>query len=523
MINENKRAVKTVSLIIFATGFSKILGLLRDIYIAALYGKGMENSALTVALDIPSTFFEILFGAAILGVFIPVYNSFDKSENGDENLEKEKFANIFLNFVILATGFLALLGIIFAPQIVNIAVDYEPETKELTVNLLRILFPAAVFTGSVFTLTGILQSKGEFLAPALVSAFSNIGIILYLTFFNNSLGIYGLAAAYLFAWLIQLLTLIVPLIKKKYKYKLVLDLKNPAFIRALKTALPIIAGSWLIPVSKMIINRFASHGEDYDSVVAAFGKSWSLFLIITGVLTYGICNYIFPTLAQNARNDREFAKIVRSGLSASAFVIVPVACIAFVLKNEAFAVLYMRGKFTPDLTRMAAELFAALAPAMLMFSAIEILNRVFYSKNLVKFPMIASLSGIAVNLGLCWLFISVLKLEPVYISLSVLLCQSAAAVILIVALKMKIKDIFDKKFLANIVKIALSSGILLIIITILYDIIIKNDAYTVGIYKNILVAVVIVIVGAIVYIVSNLLLKTDESGIFIKMIKKDKK
>ena len=514
----NKKAVKTVSLIISATFFSKILGLVRDIYIAALYGDSMENAALTVALDVPSTFFEILFGAAIIGVFIPVYNSFDKTENK----EKDDFANIFLNFVILATGLIALSGIIFAPQIVNFVVDgYDAETKALTVDLLRILFPAAVFTGSVFTLTGVLQSKGEFLAPALVSAFSNIAVIMYLTFFNTRLGIYGLGAAYLISWLIQLLTLVAPLIKKRYKYKLITDFKNPAFIRAVKTALPVLAGSWLIPLSKMIINRFASLFENYGSVVAALGKAWSLFLIITGILIYGICNYIFPKLAQNAKNNQEFVLIVRNGLSASLFVIAPVACLAYVLKGEAFAVLYMRGKFTPELTRLAAEMFAALAPAMITFSVIEILNRVFYAKNLVRFPMFASVAGISVNFIMCWIFISVLNLPPVYITLAVLICQSVTAGILIIALKINIKEVFDKKFLANIAKIVLSSGILLIIIKILYYII-KNNAFESGILKNILVAAFIAVIGACSYIAVNLIFKTDEAKTFIKMLRKNR-
>ena len=520
--DENKKAVKTVSLIIIFTFFSKGLGLIRDMIMTPIYGGSAENSAITVALDVPLNFFDILFGAAILGVFIPVYNAFN-NKNEKEQKEAEEFANIFLNFAILATGLLVLLGIIFSKQIVNVvASGYDEPTKELTAYLLRIMLPIIVFTGAVYTVTGILQSKGEFLAPALVSSFSNIGVIIYLLFLNNYFGVYGFACAYLISWIIQLLTLVVPLIRKKYKYKFKINFKNPAFIKSLKTALPILAGSWLIPMSKQIANRFASVCEDYNSVIAAFSKSWGLFLIITGILTYGICNYIFPTLAQNANDNSEFAKIVKTGLSASCFIIAPVACLAYVLRGEAVALLYMRGNFTPDLARFAAKMFAMLAPCMIMFSAIEILNRVFYSKGLVKFPMIASLAGIAVNFILSWIFISKLNLEPIYITLAVFICQSVTAVILIFSLKIKIKEIFDKKFLANIAKPVLSSGILLIIIKIIYYII-KNNAFESGLIKNILVAGIIVIAGACSYIGINLIFKTDEAQTFVKMLKREKR
>ena len=519
----NKKAVKTVSLIIILTAFSKILGLLRTTLMAYFYGGSAEYAAFTVASRIPVDFFDMFFGAAILGVFIPVYNSFDS--DSDKLKEKDDFTNIFLNFVILATGFIAFLGIVFSRQIINLtAPGYDEVKARLAANLLMILFPMIIFTGAVYTLTGILQSKGEFFAPALVSAISNAGVIAYFIFLNERFNIYGLGWAYLISWVIQLLTLIVPLTRKKYKYKykFILKLKNPAFIKSIKMSLPIMAGSWLVPVGMLIGLHFLSFSEQSDFYTSAFDYSTKVFLLATGILTHGICNYIFPKLAQKANDISEFEKIVKTGMSTACFVILPVACLLYVLRGEAIAVLFMRGETTPELAASAARMFAALAPAMIMFSIIEILNRVFYSKNFVKFPMIASLAGIAVNFILCWVFISKLRLDPVYITFSVLICQSVTAIILIIALKIKIKEIFDKKFMANIAKTVLSSGIMLIIIKILYYII-KNNAFDSGFIKNILVAGITAIAGLCVYILINLILKTNEAKIFVKMLKKEKK
>ena len=517
MNNENKKAVKTVSLIIVLTFFSKALGLVRDMLMANFYGGSAENAAFATASRIPRDIFDIFLGAALLGVFIPVYNSFNEIEKE----KRDEFANIFLNIVILATGLLAIAGMFFSKQIINfITPDYDEATALLAASLLRILFPMIIFTGAVYTLTGILQSKGEFFAPALVSAVSNSGIIIYFLFLNKYFEIYGLGWAYLIAWIIQLITLVVPLTRKKYrhKYKFIINLKNPAFIKSIKMALPIMAGAWLVPVGMLIGQHFLSFSVFY---VSAFDYSTKIFLLVTGILTYGICNYIFPKLAQKANDAEEFAKIVKLGLSASCFIIVPVACLAYVLRGEAVAVLFMRGEFTAELAGSTSQMFVFLAPSMLMFSVIEILNRVFYAKNLVKFPMIAALSGIAVNFISCWIFMSKLNLEPVYITLAVLICQSVTAAILIISLKIKIKEIFDGKFLTNIAKIVLSSGILLIIIKILYYII-KNNAFESGIFKNILVAVGIVIVGACVYFAANVIFKTDEAKMFVKMLKKNK-
>ena len=521
--NRNKKAVKTVSMIIFATAFSKGLGLVRDMIMGNFYGGSAEYAAFATASRIPRDIFDIFLGAAILGVFIPVYNSFNSNDINREK-EKEEFANIFLNFVILATGLLALLGMVFSRQIINLITGYDETTAKLAADLLRILFPMIVAAGAVYSLTGILQSKGEFLAPALVSAVSNSGVIIYFLFFNKYFKINGLAVAYLIAWIIQLLTLVIPLIRKNYKYKFIINLKNPAFIKSIKMSLPIMAGAWLVPFGMLIGQYFLSSLSRGEFYVSAFDYSTKIFLLITGILTYGICNYIFPTLAQNSEDNTEFVKIIKTGLSSACFIIIPVACLTYVLKGETVAVLFMRGEFSPELAKFTAEMFSVLAPSMLMFSVIEILNRAFYAKKLVKFPMIAALSGIAVNFGVCWFFISALKLAPVYITFAILICQSATAVILVIALKINIKEIFDKRFLANIGKIVLSSGILLIIIKILYYII-NNNAFELGFshfIKNITVAVIIVIVGICSYAGVNLIFGTDEAKAAVKMLKKDK-
>ena len=519
-MKENNKAVKTVSLIFFATAFSKIAGLIRRIVMAYLYGGSMENSAITIALEIPLGFFDIFFGAAILGVFIPVYNSFAKDTNATD--KSEEFANVFLSFVILATGLLVLVGMIFAPQIVDVmATGYSEETKRLTVNLLRIMLPMIVFTGFVFTLTGVLHSKGEFLAPALVSAFSNLCVIGYFIFLDGYFGIYGLAIAYLVSWSIQLLTLIIPLYKKRFKYNFKIDFKNQAFLRALKTALPILAGAWLIPMSRLIAYRFSSlfEIEDYNLVIAAFDVSWTVFFIVTGVLAYSVCNYIFPKLAQNVNDEHEFVNILKNGISGLIFVIAPVAVLAFVLRDEAIAVLFMRGEFTPDIAQVASQMFMFLAPAMLTFSMIELLNRVFYSKNLVKFPMLAAISAIAVNFVLCYIFVEVMGFAPAFITLANLICQSVALFILASALKLNIRGVLNKKLILNIAKIVLSSGFSLIITITLYSII-GNNAFESGILGNILIAVIILIAGAAAYLCANFVLRTNESRFILKMLKR---
>lgn len=85
---------------------------------------------------------------------------------------------------------------------------------------MRIMFPMIIFTGTAYTLTGVMQSRGEYLLPAMISALYNAAVIIYFLFFDGLLGenrIYGLAVAYLVGWFLQLLTLLIPLLKRGFQ------------------------------------------------------------------------------------------------------------------------------------------------------------------------------------------------------------------------------------------------------------------------------------------------------------------
>lgn len=159
MSETNTKPIRTVAFMMAATVLSKILGLIREMMLAAAYGAGNSVAeAFSGALSVPSTFFDLLFSAAILGCFIPVYNSF--KENGKE---ADEFACIFFNAISLFTGLLALFGILFAEPVIKL-VTPGLEDPALAVTLVRILFPMIIFTGMAYTLVGIMQSKGALLS-----------------------------------------------------------------------------------------------------------------------------------------------------------------------------------------------------------------------------------------------------------------------------------------------------------------------------------------------------------------------
>lgn len=159
--------IKTFSTVFLITLASKILGLLRDIVFANFYGTGYEASAFFTALKIPTQIVDLILSSAIVSTFVPVFNEVLKKDGKEKaNL----FANNFINIVTLIATIISIVGMIFAPQIVNmLAGGFDLKTYELTVELITITFPMIIFTAVAFSFVGVLQSYGEFNIPAMIS------------------------------------------------------------------------------------------------------------------------------------------------------------------------------------------------------------------------------------------------------------------------------------------------------------------------------------------------------------------
>ncbi len=500
-------AVKTIGLMMGATVIAKLLGMLRGVLQAGAYGTSPEANAFTAASKLPLAFFDMLLAAAVLGCFIPVYNSF-KDSGERKNAEADNFACIFLNFIAIICGVLALAGIIFADGLISvIASGLSTEMHVLAVNLTRIMFPMVIFAGSAYTLVGLLQSKGSFIAPAMISAISNGGVVLYLAFINphlGSYGIYGLGVAYLLSWLIQLLTLLIPLYRIGFRYRALLDFKNPALIRALKMAPPIMVGSWLSPVGVIVGQYFASKitaAGGLSGAASLFDYANNIYVMIAGILTYSICNYTFPKISKLSAegNSEGFCHTVRDGLTSAMFIIVPFTMAAMVLAGEGVSVVYVRGEFTPTDAYNTVQILKFILPAMPFFAITELFSRVFYSKNQPRLVMWAVLSGIGVNLALG----AVLTWQGLFgvsaVGIAAAAGQIATAAVLVIFSVKRLRGLYTKELFWGILQI-LIGGILLLLTCLGMSWLVGSRPYCAPFLKNILNAVIIFVPGAAVYL-----------------------
>ncbi len=509
-----KNAILTVLSMVAAMILSKGLGMVRSMCMASAYGTEWQAEAFFAASRIPLSFFDLLFSAAILGCFIPVYNSFaNREDKVQAERDADTFACIFLNFILLLTGLLAIIGMLLAEPILSlIASNLDARTSALAVSLLRILFPMILFTGAAYTLVGILQSKEHFFLPSMISAISNAGVILYFLFLNDLLGengIYGLAVAYLIAWALQFLTLLVPLIRMRFPYRAVLDLHNPALKKALKMTPPIMIGSWLAPIGMLTGTHFAAQ-LTVPGAITVFEYAININNILTGILTYGICNFMFPRLSrQNVTGDSDaFASTARTGILSALAIVLPVMAAVLVLSREGTALLYYRGAFTAEDTIRTAQTLQYLALGMPAFCLTEILSRIMYARMSTRTPMTASLAGAAVNVIatalLVRFFPETLGVGAVAIgnTLGLWVC----ALVLFAALLRACPQVCGRSFFINLGKLILLSsaalGIMCLISSLLSD-----GTVSASFMANLLPCCFVFIPAAAVYLIGLKLLR----------------
>lgn len=485
----------TVIFMMAATVVSKLLGALRVTIMANGYGTGIEAQAFSEASHIPLTLFDLAFGAAILGCFIPVYVGFGEDTEG-----ADRFAGVFLDFIILCTGIFSILGIIFADGIIELMAGALPaEVKALAARLLRIMFPIVIFTGSAYTLIGVMQSKGRYMLPAAVSAISNAGVIIYLLFIDPMFtegGIYGLAAAYIVSWLIQLLTLAIPLGASGFSFRPRFEPKNPALIRALKSAPPVIFGSWLSPASVLCGIYFAAFIR-FDGAVTIFDYANAAFVIIAGTLTYSIANYCFPLLSK--AEGAQWLAVVEKGISSAAAVILPFTGATLILAGEGVAVLYMRGEFSPTAAAEVASTLRAMAIAMPAFAVVELSSRIFYSKKLMRIPVYAALAGIAVNFASSSAITRLMPESVASVGFGFAAGLWAAAIVMLIFLARRAGGAFGRGFAVKLTVTALASIFAAAVMLVVYRLL-GSDPYSSSAFKNIAVAVVTLLPGGAVYL-----------------------
>ncbi len=387
-----------------ATGLSRILGLVREIVAAALFGISGRINAFEIAFLIPNTVRSLVADSALSSAFVPVFS--DLLVKGERKRAWRVASTIFW-LMLVGLGGLTALFILIAPWVMQVF-GYGPHHYGgLATGLARILFPLVLILGLTGIVVGILNSYDHFTVPALSPVLWNVIIMLGLALGVPSTGshstrLYIYAASILVATIAQFLLPLPWLRGRDDRLHMVIDIHDPAVKRTFVLMVPVTIGLGLININAVIDQLFATHFLNRNLAPAAIVRAFRLYMLPQGVFSVAVATVLFPLLSRHAsREDWDaFKRTVATGLRLISFFLIPASAAAAVLATPIVRLLYQHEHFTAKDTPIVAACLAAFALGLTFNGTMLMLNRGFFSLQSPWIPSWVAFGNLAVNAGL---------------------------------------------------------------------------------------------------------------------------
>ena len=392
---------------VVAAGYllSRVLGLVRSVVIADAFGTEAELAAYWVAFRIPDLVFQLLAGATLSAAFIPVFSRLRLREGADAAWA---LASGVLNLISLATLVVAAAAFALAPWIVPLLAPglgegsgREAELQSLAVELTRIMLLSPIFFGISGMLTGVLNARQHFVAPALAPLFYNASIIAGAVLLAGPMGVQGLAVGVVAGSALHLVVQLPALAAVGMRWRPLLPLASRPVREVLRLAGPRVIGLGASQLNVVIVLFFASFIS--DQAISAVSYAFLVMMMPVGIVGMAISTAAFPLLAQQAaaRQMAALAISVGQALATILFLAVPASAGLAVLAEPAVRVLLQRGAFDAASSELVAGVVAVYAVAVFAHAGIEIVSRGFYALSDTRTPVTVTVLATILNAALC--------------------------------------------------------------------------------------------------------------------------
>ncbi len=401
-MSTNKSIFKSASVIGSATLFSRILGFIRDIVIAKLFGTGVRAEAFVVAFRIPNMLRELIGEGATNAAFVPVFSEYLAKKDRKEFWQ---LADIMFKVLFVGLSLLTVLGMIFSPWIVRLIAPgfaNDPYKLLLTIRLNRIMFGYLVLIGLTAYSMGILHSFKSFLIPAIGPSLLNIALIASAVVASTKLKepVFGLAVGVLIGGFLQLAIQLPPLLKRGFRLRADMQFFHPGAKRIARLLAPRMLGSAVYQLNIFIDTVCASLVFIVGTgAVAAIYYANRIIQFPLAIFGIAISSAALPTMSDCvARHDFEQLKsTITFSLKSIFLVMVPAAVGLAVLSKPIIHVLFRRGQF--DLYSAQITSFALLfySLGLVFYGSVKIMLASFYSLQDTLTPVKIAGASLLVN------------------------------------------------------------------------------------------------------------------------------
>ncbi|MGQ9786644.1 MAG: murein biosynthesis integral membrane protein MurJ [Anaerolineae bacterium] len=394
------------SLIALGNVASRVLGLLREMTVAYLFGASGLVSAFEVASRVPRMLFDLLIDGLVSSALVPVFSELAESDRS----ELWRIASVMLSLTTLLMGSALLVMEVGAYQIAWLmSGGFDTQLLQTTAHLMRLSSPAVIFLSLSGIITGLLYALKRFALPAFAVAIFNASLVLVALVLTGWLGfgIESLAIGMVVGSAAQVALQLPGLRGARLRFDL--SLQHPMLRRIVKLYAPVVLGLVISQVGIVIDRNLASRTGEQS--IAWMRYATTIVQFPLGLVSAAIAMAILPTLSRltglpnptvSAGNSKihspEFAETLIRGIRMVLVLILPAVVGLFTIAEPLITLVFQHGDFTAYDTQQTA-LALRLYLLGTTFAAIDLpLVFAFYARQNTLTPALVGVLGVIVYL-----------------------------------------------------------------------------------------------------------------------------
>lgn len=380
---------------------SRVLGIVRDMVIAAKFGQTLETDAYRLAFQIPDLLFFLIAGGALSSAFIPVFSEYLHTDREDDAWHV--FSAVASVMAVVVLGFIALAWA-FTPQLTNLIAGGKPESVQpLIATMSRIILPSqfAFFIGGL--MFGTLYARQVFAVPGLGPNIYNLGIIGGAIVLSGLFtpGVMGMSVGATVGAVVG--NLLIPLWAMKKlgaKFRFTLDTRHPGVRKVFRLMVPVVFGLSLPGVYGLILQYFGTFYPVGANTALDFANK--LMQAPVGVFGQSLGLAVFPALAMYYAQKQMglYREQLASTLRTAVFLSIPVAMLMVAVPQDVVRIVFERGAFTPQNTEFTAPALRWFALGVVAWCMHPVLMRGYFAMQNTLKPVVLGTGATVVFVGL---------------------------------------------------------------------------------------------------------------------------
>ena len=493
---------------------SRLLGWLRLSVLAAIFGASSDLDAFYAAFRIPDLIYQLVAAGAVASALVPMVGGLLAKGEHDRAW---RIVSTVANLMLLGLAGLAGVAFVVAPALVAaITPGFSGAELARTVELTRIMLAAPILLALGSVATSALNADQRFTASAVAPIVYNLAIIGAALTLSSSFGVTGLAIGVVAGSFAHLAIQLPALAKAGFRYSSRIDLSDTDARQALLLMAPRVLGLGASQITIVIMTSLATGlGE---GAVSAFTIAFTVLLIPLGVIGIPLGIVILPSLARELAMGRtdEYLRLVARALRILLYVLLPIAALGMVLREQTVNLLVGYGRFNQAAVHLTADTLLLFLIGLAAHGAIGILARAFYARQDTRTPVVAAILAVVINTTLGVALVGSIGLPA--LGLAIAAAAWIEAILMLWVLARREPDLDVGGIVNVVVRSVIASAIAAGVALVVLQLVAGFGPEEPGKAFTLLEAVTATVAGGAAYVLASVALRIPELGSIVGIV-----